>query len=116
MTIPFSNASLTAINAGGTAEDYDQVATIGTARWTGSLGIYVAEELVQVEGGNLRGSQLAVDEVITTRLEIPYAVGRLVQRGDRLTFTYEDATHTRTARNLMHAELVGRIRVTLEPA
>jgi hypothetical protein len=107
--IPFVNGALTAIQQGATAEDYDQPAVTGTARWTGNLGVYVAEELAQTDG-------LDVDEIITTRLEIPYQVGRLVQRGDRLVYTYESASHTRTARNLIRAELVGRVRVILEAA
>lgn len=108
--IPFTNAALTAIRRGGTAEDYDQPATSGAARWTGNLGVYVAEELRQLETAG------DIDEVILTRVEIPYQVGALVARGDTLTYTYEGASQTRTARNLVRAELVGRVRVTLEDA
>lgn len=108
--IPFCNATLTAVAAGGSAEDYDTPQTSGAPRWTGALGVYVAEELIQVERGG------DVDEVVITRLEIPYATGKLVQRGDQLTYTYGSAAHTRRARNLIRSELVGRVRVTLEPA
>jgi hypothetical protein len=107
--IPFANATLTTITAAAIAEDYDQAAVPGDARWTGALGIYVSQELTQTEGDG-------VDEIITTRLEIPYAIGQLVQRGDTLTYTFETAAHARVARNLIRSELVGRVRVILENA
>lgn len=108
--IPWVNATLTAINAPGNAADYDTPATTGATRWTGSLGIYVAETLVQRQTG------ASVTEIVADRLELPYAVGALVQRGDRLTYIYETATKTRTARDLIHAVLVNRVRVILEDA
>lgn len=108
--IPYVNATLTAIAPVGTSADYDTPATAGTARWTGSEGIYVAEEIVETL------SPGKVDEVKQTRLEIPYTTGRLVQRGDRVTYTYEDAPVTRVAGTIAHAPLVGRVRVLVENA
>lgn len=108
--LPFVNATLTAITAPGTSADYDTPAAAGAARWTGSTGVYVAEELIEVQ------SPGKVDEVVRTRVELPYDVGRFVERGDVLAYTYEDAPHERVARNITHAKLVGRIRVTLEDA
>lgn len=103
--IPYTNASLTAITSPGNAPDYDQPGTAGAARWTGTRGIYVAEDLHEIE------SPGRVDEIIKTRLEVPYDIGKLVQRGDTLTYTFEGASRTRTAQDLLHAPLVGRVRV-----
>jgi hypothetical protein len=110
MAIPFSNAALTKITSVGSGDDYDQPASTGTDRWTGSVGIYVAEEIVEVLGNE------RVDEVKQTRLEIPYAVGQLIVRGDTLTYTYEGAQVPRVAGTISRAQLIGRVRVLLEDA
>jgi hypothetical protein len=106
--IPYVNATLTAITPPGASADYDQPATAGTARWTGTAAIYIAEELLQIETPG------RLDEIVRARVEIPYNVGRLVQRGDTLAFTYENSAQTGVAANIIHASLVGRVRVLLE--
>jgi hypothetical protein len=110
MTIPYVNASLTAITAVGTSPDYDDPGSPGTARWTGAQGVYVAEEVIETL------SPGRVDEVKQTRIEIPYLIGKLVQRGDTLTYTYESASQQRKAGTITHAPLVGRVRVLVENA
>jgi hypothetical protein len=112
-----TNATLTVIAPGGTAEDYDYDGAAGTARWTGSLGVYVtglhrddrAESVTQVEGGG------DVTEVVRIRVEIPYEVGRLVQRGDTLTFAFEGATQQRIVENLVRTPTCGRVRAVVRP-
>jgi hypothetical protein len=110
MTIPYTNATLTAITGPGVAPDYDDPGSPGTARWTGSLPVYVAEELHEVESAG------RVDEIIKTRVEIPYQIGQLVKRGDNIAYTYESASHTRIAEDLLRAPLVGRVRVLVQDA
>ena len=105
--IPYANASLLAITPVGTSTDYDIPEADGIARWTGTQAVYIAEEIVEVL------SPGRVDEIKQTRLEIPYDVGKLVQRGDSVTYTYEDASRKRTAGTISHAKLVGRVRVML---
>lgn len=106
--IPYVNAALTKITAIGTSDDYDDAATSGADRWTGSVGIYVDDTRGQVI------SPQRIDEIDQTRLEIPWTVGRLVQRGDTLTYTYQGATETGVAGTLSGDQLVGRRRVLLE--
>jgi hypothetical protein len=106
--IPYANATLTAITPVASSADYDQLATDGTPRWTGELGIYVVEERREVLGADRE------DEVLQTRVEIPYAIGRLAERGDTLTYTYENAIARRVAATITRAQLVGRVRVLLE--
>ena len=108
--IPYVNARLTAITAPGTAADYDAPAGAGTSRWTGAAGIYVAEQITEVE------SPGRVDEVLITRVEVPSTIGRLIQRGDSITYTYDDASRTRTVEDLARAPLVGRVRLALQDA
>jgi hypothetical protein len=108
--LPYVNATLSAITAPGTSSDYDTPPVPGAARWTGSLGVYVADELVQVE------SPGRVDEIIKTRIEIPYTIGQLVKRGDTLAYQFEATSHTRIAQDLLHAPLVGRVRVVVADA
>lgn len=106
--IPYVNATLTKITAVGTHADYDTPATAGTDRWAGTLGIYVDDS---------RGQILApgrIDEIEQTRVEIPYQIGKLVQRGDTLTFTYNSQAQTGVAADLSGDPLVGRRRVLLE--
>lgn len=116
--IPYVNATLTAITPTGASADYDQPAAGGTPRWTGSLGIYVAEEtleeLASVTARAVAGDRL--DEILRTRLEIPYNIGQLVERGDTLTYTYEGGEVQRVAGTITHAPLVGRVRVLLRDA
>lgn len=110
MPVVYANAMLTEITAVGSSDDYDQAAAPGAARWTGGVGITVRERLVEVLSAD------RVDELKETHLELPYAVGRLVVRGDTLTYIWEDATVARAAGSIIHAKLAGRVRVSLENA
>jgi hypothetical protein len=106
--LPYTNAILTAITAVGTSPDYDDPGSAGTARWTGSEGVYVAEEIIETL------SPGRVDEVKQTRIEIPYDIGKLVQRGDTLAYVYEGSATSRKAGTITHAPLVGRVRILVE--
>jgi hypothetical protein len=108
--LPAINATLTQIAGQGLAADYNDPGTAGTAKWAGSTGIWVADQILQVEGPD------KVTEVLQTRLEIPWDVGQTVARGDTLSFTYEGTARNRVARNVIHAPIVGRVRITLEDA
>lgn len=109
--IPYANARLTAITAPGNAPDYDQPGSAGAARWTGSVGIYVSEDLHEVE------SPGRIDEIIQTRVEIPHVVGKLVRRGDTLSYTSQEtgASSDRVAEDLIFSPIVGRVRVLVVP-
>lgn len=114
--LPYTNATLTAVTGVGMSADYDTPASSGTTRWTGSAGIYVAEEIVEAISPPTATSSTSnrIDEIKQTRLELPYDVGKVVVRGDTLTYTYEGASVSRVAGTISHAALVGRVRVLLE--
>jgi len=118
MTIPYVNGTLTAITPKGATADYDQAPADGTSRWTGTLGIYVAEEtleqLTSVTSNAAASDRL--DEIIRTRLEIPHEIGQRVERDDTLTYTYEGEEVRRVAGTITHAPLVGRVRILLQDA
>jgi len=111
VTLVYSNAVLTKITAPGTSDDYDTPAGAGTDRWTGSIDITVRRDpIVEVQGGQ------ALDVVRSTRIEVPYDVGRLIQHGDTLTYDYEGREWDRAVDDVTRAPLTGRVRVELEPA
>lgn len=108
--IPASNATLTKIAAVGTSDDYDHAATAGATRWESTIGVYVAERLIE----NIAASK--IDELVETRMEIPYTVGKNVVRGDTLTYLKDGISLQRKAGTVWHNQLVGRVRVILETA
>lgn len=116
--LPYTNATLTAIAPVGSSADYDQPASAGIPRWTGEAGIYVADEVKEIIGTSSASAAVAdrIDEVVVTRVEIPYNIGRLVKRGDTITYIYEGQPVTRTAGTITHAPLVGRVRILPEDA
>ena len=108
--IPYVNGELTKITAPGTGDGYDTDPAPGPDRWTGSAGIYVADALVQLE------SPGRVDELVRTRLEIPYRVGQIVERGDKLTYSLDGVDQgQRTVENILASRLTGRVRITRTP-
>lgn len=106
--IPYVNATLTAISGGYTGEEYDSTNTPATPAWTGSEPIYVEDRLVEVE------SPGRVDEVRKTRVEVGYAVGSLVSRGDVVSFVLEGTSLTRTVEDLIRTPLLDRVRLVME--
>lgn len=111
MTLVYANAVLTKITATGTTADYDVPASAGADRWTGSVDVTIRRDpIVETIGGE------RLDVVRTTRMEVPYEVGVLIQHDDTLTYSYEGQTWSRKVDDITHAELTGRVRVELEPA
>lgn len=103
--LPATNAKLTAIRPAEFSEDGDFDGQADDDRWTGQVGVWVAEEQVENADGD------TVDELVQTRLEIPYDVGRQIVRGDVLVYDFEDSTHERRAATIVRAALVGRVKV-----
>lgn len=111
MGLPYTNGRLLSITGVGATEDYtDPGDNVGAERWTGNLGITVRQQLLE----NINGDR--IDEIITTSVKLPYAIGRLVRRGDTITYTYDGDSYTRTAGTIVRAQLTDRVRVTLEDA
>jgi hypothetical protein len=111
VTLIFTNATLTQIAAPGTSDDYDVTATTGTARWTGSVGVTIRRDpIIEIQ------TNQALNVVRTTRMEVPFDIGSVIQHNDALTYTYEGQTLTRRVDDITRAREVGRVRVELEPA
>jgi hypothetical protein len=109
--IPYINASLKEVrpqDVGG--DDYDTLVTASAVRWSGAVGIYVTDQFIEVAGAE------RIDLLTKTRVEIPYDVGRYVQQGDVLTYTFEGTTHVRTVANVIRSQYVGRVQVIFQDA
>lgn len=107
----FTNATLTRIAAPGTSDDYDVPGTPGADRWTGSVGVTIRRDpIVEIQGNQ------ALNVVRTTRMEVPYGVGSVIEHNDALTYTHEGQTWTRRVDDITRAREVGRVRIELEPA
>lgn len=92
------NAVLTKIEGGGTSEDWDSPAGADTTRWTGTASAYLDEKILTQVNGN------ALDEVKQTRLVVPLTQGKMVYRGDTITYTQGSDTFVRTVRDIAHFE------------
>lgn len=108
--LPYSNARLVRISGVGNTPDYDDDGAQGSSRWTGDLPVTVRERREELIAGD------RVDEIFRTEIKLPYGIGRIVQRGDSLTFTFAGEQHSRTAGTIVRAELADRVRVILEDA
>jgi hypothetical protein len=107
----WSNGVLTKITGPGTSEDFDVPAGVGAQRWAGAVDITIRRDpIVEVRNGQ------TLDVVRTTRIEIPYDVGRLIEQGDTLTYLYEEREWARAVDDITRVPLTGRVRVELEPA
>ncbi|MBA3688474.1 MAG: hypothetical protein H0W81_06570 [Chloroflexi bacterium] len=109
MTLLYVNATLTAITPVATVADFDVAASGGTPRFSGAAPATLRELIVERDG-------LDQDELVQTHLEVDYAVGRLVERGDTLTYDFDGTSHSRVAKDLIRARLVDRVRVLLHNA
>jgi hypothetical protein len=83
-----TNATLTSIQGGGSAEDYRAVETDTITRWSGDSPCYAREDTVTViDQGNLSVQKLTV-LLVDGALTVP-------QLGDNVTFEWLGQTHTR---------------------
>jgi hypothetical protein len=116
--IPYANATLTEILQPGNAPDWDTAAGAGIARWSGTLGVYVADEVIEQERAATLAAGGQVTGLVKTRVEIPWSVGRLVQRGDTLRWTHNETgvSWTRVVEDITGTRLIDRVRVLVEDA
>lgn len=111
MSLIFTNATLTQIATAGISDDYDVAGSAGSARWTGSVGVTIRRDpIVEIQGNE------ALNVVRTTRMEIPFDIGSVIEHNDALTYTFEGQTLTRRVDDITRAREVGRVRVELEAA
>jgi hypothetical protein len=91
---PITNATLTRVQAGGGAEDYDDTPSTGADKWTGATAVLVSDQEISTEGGGdttiVIERSIAVDDALTVAWT----------RGDQLTYTYRGQTLTGTVRDV----------------
>jgi hypothetical protein len=91
---PITNGTLTRVQAGGAAEDYDAVVAAGADKWTGAQPVFVSDEQVSQDAGGdstiVLSRSVAVDDALT----VAWA------RGDTLTYTFRGSTATGTVQDV----------------
>lgn len=103
--LPLVNATVTAITAPGSSEDYGSAGGAGSTLFSGEAPAYVTQQMFQ----NANGEKL--DQITVTRLVLNYNVGNLVQRGGTITFSTDGVVSTRIVRELQRYLLFGTTRV-----
>jgi hypothetical protein len=90
---PITNATLTRVQPGGGAEDYDATPASGADKFTGSQAAFVSDEQVSRDGSDstiVIERSVAVDDALT----VTWA------RGDTLTYTFRGSTLTGIVRDI----------------
>jgi hypothetical protein len=108
--LPVANATLTQITGPGYSEDYDEAATSGTVKWSGSVGAYIVEQVKTAVAAT------GLARVKTTYVVVPADVASDVDAGDSLTFQRDGATHTRVVWDTEIHEVAGTARLHLQDA
>ncbi len=107
MIFPVTNARLTLVAGGGFTEDYGLPEGADTTRWTGDVGAYVTDRVLEQVNGN------SADQVRVTRLTIPANLGLEVNTGDSVTWSQYGTVRTRRVRNIEDHTVTGTIRLNL---
>lgn len=112
MSLPQTNATLTEVAGPGLAEDYDTVATVGTAKWTGRAAAYYSERSDRVEQSDTSSIVVTRALIVSAGLKVEWS------QGDTLTFTYRNSPVTGQVRAVERHQLPGvpngTVRLTLE--
>lgn len=115
MSLPQVNATLTAITAAGTSDDYDTPAGVGAAKWEGAAGAYVTERvLTGLQPGRVdrfRSTQIVIPGDLSPRVELA--------QGDTVAYRYAGAARTGRVLNFEAHLLAGvtpTVRVSFENA
>jgi hypothetical protein len=107
---PITNATLTRVQPGGGAEDYDATTLSGADKFTGSQAAFVSDEQVSRDAGGTSTIVLERSVAVDDALAVDWA------RGDTLTYTYRGDTLTGVVRDIKTTTapgLPGVIRLVL---
>lgn len=108
---PIRNATLTAVTAGGGAEDYDTAPSSGAAKWTGTETVFVNDAAISDDTGERSSIDVERSIVVDDALAVAWA------RGDTLTYTYRGAAQSGVVRDVKVTSapgLLGVVRLVLE--
>lgn len=106
MTLPATNATVTAVHGVGTSEDHGHEATAGAVVWSGGEGGYLVEKRDRTTGKD-------ADQRLRRFLVVPYALGRLVDTDQTVTFSYEGNELTEQIRSVELHLIAGTCRLWL---
>jgi hypothetical protein len=94
------NATLSAVNAAGSAPDYDRDAAVGSSKWTGSERVFWVEAQERISFGDQS------DVALMRHLLVDPALAVAFTTGDIVTVTRDDASSTETGR-VQHVATAG---------
>lgn len=96
MRLPFRNATVTAINAAGLSDDWDDSATSGSVTWSGTADAYLSDSR-QNEYTDGRSTTVVTRTVVVPK-DLPVAIG------DTLTMTWRSTAVTAKVRAVLRRE------------
>ena len=111
--LPLTNATLTAVAGPGFTEDYDDPATAGSSKWSGSEDVTFSEITERVQIGGESNTIVRRSLIVDSELAVSWAIG------DVLTVTYDGAARTVTVRRVgktLATGLDGVVRLVLDDA
>jgi hypothetical protein len=112
MKLPaITNATLTAVTGAGFSDDYDDAATAGASKWSGSEDVFYRTSAERIDAGGssdvIVGRSLVVSDALAVDFEI----------GDVLSWTYRDEAQSATVRRVAPTtapDLAGVVRLVIE--
>jgi hypothetical protein len=76
MKLPaITNATLSAVAGAGFSDDYDQSATAGASKWTGSESVYFQRETERVDAGGRSDVIVGRSVVVSDELAVTWEIG-----------------------------------------
>jgi hypothetical protein len=76
MKLPaITNATLSAVAGAGFSDDYDQSATAGASKWTGSEPVYFQRETERVDAGGRSDVIVGRSVVVSDELAVTWEIG-----------------------------------------
>jgi hypothetical protein len=113
MELPMANATLTKVEGGGFAEDYDRAKGGDDPKWTGSEGVYFNEASERVSSGESTEIVIGRSVVVSSDLAVDW------KQGDTLTLTRGEEEIVADVRRIKKTEYPGApgvVRLHLDDA
>lgn len=112
MKLPaITNATLTRVQGPGFSDDYDDAATTGADKWTGTEEVFYRTSAERIDAGGSSDVIVGRSLVVSDELDVDFAIG------DTLSWTYRDVPQTAKVRRVAPTTapgLAGVVRLVIE--
>ena len=112
MRLPaITNATLTAVAGAGFSDDYDDAATAGASKWTGSEDVLYSTSMTEQNAAGTSDVIEARSLVVSDDLDVDFEIG------DVLTWTYRGDTQSDSVQRIAPTTapgLAGVVRLVIE--